>query len=100
MDGGGSIKQATIYRMVMDKHICPYGLQAKDLLEREGFTVDDHWLRTPEETDAFKREHHVETKPQVFIGGKRIGRIWATPRRTRTRRATCRRCWWCSRARR
>jgi glutaredoxin len=73
MDGGGNVKQATIYRMVMDKHICPYGLQAKDLLEREGFTVDDHWLRTPEETNAFKREHHVETTPQVFIGGERIG---------------------------
>lgn len=73
MDGGGSIKQAALYRMVMDEHICPYGLQAKDLLEREGFTVYDHWLRTPEEADAFKREHHVETTPQVFIGGKQIG---------------------------
>lgn len=73
MDGGSRIKQATLYRMVMDKHICPYGLQAKDLLEREGFTVDDHWLKTREETDAFKREHDVGSTPQVFIGGKRIG---------------------------
>ncbi len=73
MDGGGGVRQATLYRMVMDKHICPYGLQAKDLLEREGFAVDDHWLKTREETDAFKREHHVESTPQVFIGGERIG---------------------------
>ncbi len=57
----------------MDKHTCPYGLQAKDLLEREGFAVDDHWLKTREETDAFKREHHVGSTPQVFIGGQRIG---------------------------
>ena len=73
MDGGANLKQATIYRMVMEKHLCPYGLQAKDLLEREGFTVDDHWLTTRAETDAFKREHQVESTPQVFIGGKRIG---------------------------
>ncbi len=73
MDGGGNIKQAAIYRMVMDKHICPYGLQAKDLLERQGLTVDDHWLTTREATDSFKREHHVESTPQVFNGGKRIG---------------------------
>lgn len=70
---GGDVRQATLYRMVMDKHICPYGLQAKDLLEREGFAVDDHWLKTRDETDAFKREHHVESTPQVFIAGMRIG---------------------------
>ncbi len=73
MDGSGSIKQATIYRMVMEKHLCPYGLQAKDLLKREGYVVDDHWLTTREETEAFKREHDVKSTPQVFIGGKRIG---------------------------
>lgn len=27
-------KEATLYRMVMDKHICLYGLKSKDLLER------------------------------------------------------------------
>ncbi len=26
-----------------------------------------------EETDAFKRGHGVESAPQVFIGGERIG---------------------------
>jgi len=66
-------KEATLYRMVMDKHVCPYGLKAKDLLEREGFKVDDHWLRTREETDRFKAEQDVKTTPQVFIDGKRIG---------------------------
>ncbi len=43
-------KQATIYRMVMPEHTCPYGLKAKDLLRREGYSVEDHWLRTREET--------------------------------------------------
>jgi glutaredoxin len=66
-------RHATLYRMVMDKHVCPYGLKAKDLLQREGYTVDDRWLTTREETDAFKGENGVKTTPQTFIGGERIG---------------------------
>jgi glutaredoxin len=66
-------RRATLYRMVMDKHVCPYGLKARHLLQRQGYIVEDHWLRTREETDAFKVEHGVKTTPQTFIGGKRIG---------------------------
>lgn len=66
-------KQATIYRMVMPEHVCPYGLKAKDLLRRQGYAVEDHWLRTREETDAFKANHGVKTTPQTFIGGERMG---------------------------
>lgn len=66
-------KSATLYRMVMPDHICPYGLKSKDLLERHGFTVEDHHLASREETDRFKREHGVETTPQTFIDGQRIG---------------------------
>ncbi len=66
-------KRATLYRMVMPTHTCPYGVKAKDLLQRRGFTVDDQWLRTREETDAFKAEHAVKTTPQTFIGGERVG---------------------------
>lgn len=64
---------ATLYRMVLPDHLCPYGLKSKDLLRREGFRVDDRPLRTREDTDAFKAEHHVETTPQTFIDGRRIG---------------------------
>ena len=35
-------KTATLYRMVMPDHICPYGLKALDLLRRRGFAVEDH----------------------------------------------------------
>lgn len=66
-------KTAVLHRMVMDKHICPYGLKAKHLLESRGWTVEDHWLRTRAETDAFKAGHGVKTTPQVFVGGERIG---------------------------
>jgi glutaredoxin len=66
-------KTAVLYRMVMPHHICPYGLKAKHLLERSGYSVDDRHLRTREETDAFKAEHNVATTPQTFIGGQRVG---------------------------
>ncbi len=66
-------KTAVLYRMVMPEHTCPYGLKSKDLLEREGYTVEDHHLKTREETDAFRAEHGVKTTPQTFISGERIG---------------------------
>ncbi|MBB4658260.1 MauE/DoxX family redox-associated membrane protein [Parvularcula dongshanensis] len=65
--------KAVLYRMVMEKHLCPYGLKSKALLERKGYAVEDHWLTTREETDAFKAEHDVKTTPQTFIGGERVG---------------------------
>ena len=70
---GTSPSKATLYRMVMEEHTCPYGLKAKDLLQRQGFQVDDRWLTTREETEAFKAEHGVKTTPQTFIDGERIG---------------------------
>ncbi|NUQ19151.1 MAG: glutaredoxin family protein [Sphingomonas sp.] len=66
-------KQAVLYRMVMPEHVCPWGLKAKDLLRRSGYDVEDRHLETPQQTDAFKRQHGVQTTPQVFIGGQRIG---------------------------
>ncbi|WP_022728405.1 glutaredoxin family protein [Fodinicurvata sediminis] len=66
-------QEAALYRMVMEDHVCPFGLKAKDLLERAGYSVADHWLTTREETDAFQDKHDVETTPQVFIGGARVG---------------------------
>ena len=70
---GCMMKQAILHRMVMPGHTCPYGLKAKHLLESRGFAVDDRWLTTREETDAFKAEHGVKTTPQTFIDGVRIG---------------------------
>ena len=50
-------KKAILYRMVMPGHTCPYGLNAKDLLRREGYEVEDHHLTTREETDGACRNH-------------------------------------------
>ncbi|ETX26721.1 MauE/DoxX family redox-associated membrane protein [Roseivivax isoporae] len=66
-------KTATLYRMVMPDHLCPFGLKTRALLEREGYTVDDHWLETKEEKDAFMARHGVKTTPQTWIGDTRIG---------------------------
>ena len=66
-------KTAVLYRMAMENHLCPYGLKSKWLLERKGYEVEDHHLITREETDAFKAEHSVETTPQTFIAGERVG---------------------------
>jgi len=66
-------KRAILHRMVMPDHVCPWGLKALDLLKRSGFEVEDHHLKTRDETDAFKAQHAVATTPQVFIGGQRIG---------------------------
>jgi glutaredoxin len=64
---------ATVHRMVMADHVCPYGRKAVWLLRRKGFEVDDRHLTTRAETDAFKAEHGVKTTPQTFIDGVRIG---------------------------
>lgn len=73
MSKQSSTKTATLYRMVMTDHMCPYGLKSKDLLERNGFHVDDRHLTSRDEVDAFKVEYDVKTAPQIFIDGTRIG---------------------------
>ncbi|MBD8678694.1 glutaredoxin domain-containing protein [Sphingomonas sp. CFBP 13720] len=64
---------ATLYRMVLPDHVCPFGVRAKEALEQAGYDVDDRILATREQVDAFKAEHGVDTTPQVFIDGERIG---------------------------
>lgn len=66
-------RMATLYRMVLPEHTCPFGVRAKQMLEGAGFTVDDRLLQSREEVDAFKAEQDVATTPQIFIDGERIG---------------------------
>lgn len=66
-------KTATLFRMVMSDQICPHGLKSKDLLERNGYVVDDRHLTSREAIDAFKAEYGVKTTPQAVIGSERIG---------------------------
>ncbi len=66
-------KTATLYRMILPDHTCPFGVRAKALLDAAGYTVDDRILTSRRDVDAFEAEHGVDTTPQVFIDGKRIG---------------------------
>lgn len=69
----GQGKAATLYRMVLPDHTCPFGLRAKAMLDANGYDIDDNLLQSREEVDRFEQEHGVETTPLVFIGGEQIG---------------------------
>jgi glutaredoxin len=66
-------RRATLHRMVLPDHTCPYGVRAKAMLEEAGYEVDDQVLSSREEVDAFMAEQAVDTTPQIFIDGERIG---------------------------
>ena len=68
-----SERKATLYRMKLPTHECPYGLRAKEMLDEAGYTIEEHLLTTREEVDAFQAEQGVSTTPQIFIGEERIG---------------------------
>ena len=66
-------KNAILYRMVLPEHTCPFGVRAKQMLEQNGFEVEDRVLKSREEVDAYQEQEGVNTTPQIFIDGKRIG---------------------------
>ena len=66
-------RSAVLYRMILPDHTCPFGVRAKELLEEAGYAVDDRILRSRAQVDSFEAEQSVETTPQVFIAGERIG---------------------------
>lgn len=66
-------RKATLYRMVLPDHVCPYGVRARQLLQQSGFEIDEHILGTRVEVDDFMAKHGVDTTPQIFIDGERIG---------------------------
>ena len=68
-----SRKTAVLHRMVLPDHVCPFGVASLELLQREGFEVEDHQLTSRAETEALKSKLGVATTPQTFIDGQRIG---------------------------
>lgn len=66
-------KQALLHRMVTPEHTCPFGVKSLEILNRAGYQVEDHQLTTRSEVDAFMENEGVETTPQTYIDGKRIG---------------------------
>lgn len=66
-------RSATLYRMVLPDHTCPFGVRAKQMLEQHGYQVDEHLLQSRDEVDSFKQERGLSTTPLVEIGGETIG---------------------------
>ena len=66
-------RKATLYRMVLPEHTCPFGVRAKHLLEASGFEVEDRLLTSRSEVDDFEDKHAVQTTPLIFIEGEPIG---------------------------
>ena len=66
-------RQATLFRMVLPDHTCPYGVRAKQQLEGAGFDVDDRILSSREEVEAFKDENDLSTTPLIVIDGEKVG---------------------------
>ncbi len=66
-------RTATLTRMVLADHECPYGVRAKAMLEQAGFTIDEHILETREAVEEFKTEHGLSTTPLIEIDGETIG---------------------------
>ncbi|UPK88941.1 glutaredoxin [Pseudomonas sp. A2] len=59
--------------MVMPEHLCPFGSKSKYLLNKAGYTVEDNWLTSREETEKFKQKSNVDSTPQIWIGQQHIG---------------------------
>lgn len=66
-------KQALLHRMVTPEHTCPWGVKSLELLKQAGYQVEDHQLTTRKEVDAFMQEEGVQTTPQTYIDGQRVG---------------------------
>jgi len=65
--------KATIYRMKLPEHECPFGVRALERLKADGFDVKEEILATRREVDEFKAKHRVNTTPLIFIDGQRVG---------------------------
>ena len=68
-----SQRKIVLVRMKLPDHECPYGLRAKSMLEDAGLDFEDRLLTSRDEVDAFLEEQGVETSPQIFVDGERIG---------------------------
>ena len=66
-------KNALLHRMVTPEHTCPWGVKSLEVLERAGYQVEDHQLTTRSEVDTFMQDEGVQTTPQTYIDGQRIG---------------------------
>lgn len=85
--------KATLYRMDLPNYTCGYGTAALELLQSNGFEIDEHVLRTRHETDVFKDKHNVTTTPLVFIEGVKIGGFTELRKHLKAQKKPSKRFW-------
>ena len=68
-----SQRKIVLVRMKLPDHECPYGVRAKSMLEDAGLDFEDRLLTSRDEVDSFQEQQGVETTPQIFVDGERIG---------------------------
>ena len=66
-------RTATLTRMVLPDHECPFGLRARAMLEQAGYDIDERILASRDEVEAFKAEQGVSTTPLIEIDGETVG---------------------------
>ena len=66
-------RKAVIHRMVLPDHECPHGVRARQLLEENGFDIEELLLTSREEVEAFKAENGLSTTPLIIIDGEKVG---------------------------
>jgi glutaredoxin/uncharacterized membrane protein YphA (DoxX/SURF4 family) len=66
-------KKAKIIRMVTHDHLCPWGIKAKDLLERNDYEIEDEHIDSMDANKEYKEKHGYDETPQIFIDDKHIG---------------------------
>jgi glutaredoxin 3 len=65
-------RSATLYRMKLTTHECPFGLLARRMLEDAGYEIDEHLLISRDEVEEFKAKQGLATTPVILIDGQRI----------------------------
>lgn len=58
---------------VFRRNDCPWGKKAVKLLRQKGVEFEDHIFTSSDDEKAFKTKWNVETTPQVFLDGERMG---------------------------
>lgn len=59
--------------VVYRKPDCPFGKKAVALLKSRNLQFEDKIFSSKEEEISFKTEHSVQTTPQIFLDGRRLG---------------------------
>ncbi len=62
-----------ILNEVFRKESCPWGEKAVKLLDEQGVDFHDHIFNSVKEEEDFKTKWGIDTTPQIFLNGERIG---------------------------